>query len=302
MIDTWVEAFDNEELSAVLMLDMSAAFDLVDHELLIKKLEAYGFEADAYLWISSYLSERTQQVYIDGAMSDPLDVTVGVPQGSILGPLLYIIFTNDLPESVHKHLAKNDSFFNSDCKQCGSMCCYADDSTFTISGKDPTELTRIIAEKYKSIATYMNQNKLVLNSDKTHLLVMASSQKHKKHNNFGIVLDTGAEIIQPISDERLLGAKISNNFLWNKHIRDDEGSMFRSLTSKINALFKISKIANFKTRKLVATGLILSTVTYIIQVYGGCSGYLLATLQVLQNKAARCVTRLPWRTPTTTLF
>ena len=78
--------------------------------------------------------------------------------------------------------------------------------------------------------------------------------------------------------------------------------MFRSLTSKINALFKISEISSFKTRKLVATGLILSTVTYIIQVYGGCSGYLLDTLQVLQNKAARCVTQLPWRTPTTTLL
>ena len=108
----------------------------------------------------------------------------------------------------------------------------------------------------------MNQNKLVLNGDRTHLIVMDSSQKH---NNFNIVLDTGAEIIEPISDEKLLGAKISNNFLWNKHIRDDEFSMFRSLTSKINALFKISEISSFKTRKLVATGLILSTVTYIME-------------------------------------
>ena len=227
---------------------------------------------------------------------------VGVPQGSILGPLMYIIFTNDLPESVHNHLAKNGSFFNTHCKQCGGICCYADDSTYTISGKDPLELTRVMTEKYTNIATYMSQNKLVLNSDKTHLIIMASSQKHRKHNNFGIILDTGTEIIEPISGEKLLGAKISNDFRWNLHIRDDEFSMFRSLTSKINALFKISNFANFKTRKMVATGLILSTLTYIIQVYGGCSGYLLATLQVLQNKAARCVTRLPWMTPTSTLL
>ena len=159
-----------------------------------------------------------------------------------------------------------------------------------------------MTEKYKNIATYMSQNKLVLNSDKTHLLIMASSQKHRKHNNFGISLDTGTEIIEPKSGEKLLGAKISNDFRWNLHIRDDEFSMFRSLTSKINALSKISAFASFKTRKMVAMGLILSTLTYIIQVYGGCSGYLLATLQVLQNKAARSVTRLPWMTPTRTLL
>ena len=302
MIDTWVEAFDDKELSAVLMLDMSAAFDLVNHDLLVKKLSAYGFDDNSQLWFSSYLAQRSQQVYIDGALSDPLSIDVGVPQGSILGPLLYIIFTNDLPETIHSHPAKNGANFNISCEQCGSICCYADDSTFTISGKDPQELTRVIAEKYQTISTYMNLNQLVLNSDKTHLLVMASSQKHKKHDNFGIFLDTGSEIVEPIDEERLLGAKISNNFLWNLHVRDDEFSMFRSLTSKANALFKISNLASFKTRKMVASGLILSTLTYIIQVYGGCSGYLIAMLQVLQNKAARCVTKLPWRTSTETLL
>ena len=303
MIDTWVEAFDNKELSAVLMLDMSAAFDLVNHELLVKKLAVYGFDDSSQLWFSSYLYQRSQQVYIDGALSDPLSIDVGVPQGSILGPLLYIIFTNDLPESIHNHPAKeNMTNFNTSCGKCGRICCYADNSTFTISGKDPQELTRVIAEKYKTISTYMNQNQLVLNSEKTHLLVMASSQKHKKHDNFDIFLDTGSEVVEPIAEERLLGARISNNFLWNLHVRDDEFSMFRSLTSKCNALSKVSSLASFKTRKMVASGLILSTLTYIIQVYGGCSSYLITMLQVLQNKAARSVTKLPWRTSTETLL
>ena len=148
----------------------------------------------------------------------------------------------------------------------------------------------------------MSQNKLVLNGDKTHLLIMASSQKHRKFEHFGIFLDTGNEEILPISSEKLLGAKISNNFLWNDHIRDDDYSMFKSLTSKINALYKISKLSSFKTRKMIASGLVLFTLTYIIQVYGGCSVYLIALLQVLQNKAAGCVTRLPWRTATSTLL
>ena len=148
----------------------------------------------------------------------------------------------------------------------------------------------------------MSQNKLVLNGDKTHLLVMASLSKHRKHQNFGITLDTGSEEIEPISSEKLLGAKLSNNFTWNLHIRDDDHSMFRTLTCKINALYKISLVTSFKTRKMVASGLILSTLNYIIQVYGGCSGYLLKMLQVLQNKAARIVTKLPWMTPTSVLL
>ena len=167
-------------ISAVLMLDMSAAFDLVDYHLLVKKLAIYGFEENSLQWFSSYLSRRSQQVYVDGALWEPLDVNVGVPQGSILGPLLYIIYSNDLPESVHSHLAENNSYFNTHCKQYGGICCYADDSTFTISGKDPEKLSSSIAEKYQKISTCMSRNKLVLNGDKTHLLVMASSQKHKK--------------------------------------------------------------------------------------------------------------------------
>ena len=148
----------------------------------------------------------------------------------------------------------------------------------------------------------MGRNKLVLNSDKTHLLVMASAHKHRKHENFGIVLNTGAEIIEPISDEKLLGGQISNNFTWNNHIRDNKTSMFKILTSKINALSKISKIANFRTRKMVASGLIMSTLNYLVQLYGSCSGYLVKLLQVLQNKAARHVTRLGWDTETSVLL
>ena len=136
MLDTWIEAFDNDNISSVLMLDMSAAFDLVDHVLLVKKLKVYGFQTDA-----ANLTGRSQQVFIDGMLSDPLSIDLGVPQGSILGPLLYIIFTNDLPEVVHDHLSTNCTYLNSDCRECGGICCYADDSTFTLSAKNPHQLT-----------------------------------------------------------------------------------------------------------------------------------------------------------------
>ena len=219
-----------------------------------------------------------------------------------VGPLLYIIFTNDLPECVHPHLPDSESIFNTQCSACGGICCFADDSTFTLSSKTPEDLTKDISEKYLEIANYMGQNKLVLNSDKTHLLVMASAHKHRKHQDFGIVLNTGAEVIEPTSNEKLLGGVISNNFTWNNHIRDNKTSMFKILTSKINALSKVSRISNFKTRKMVASGLVMSTLNYLVQLYGSCSGYLVKLLQVLQNKAARHVTRLGWDTKTSVLL
>ena len=85
------------------MLDLSSAFDVVDTTILLDKLKVYGFKDDAVAWLDSYLTNRHQRVYIDGALSEPQEVTVGVPQGSILGPLLYTIYTNDLPEVLYNH-------------------------------------------------------------------------------------------------------------------------------------------------------------------------------------------------------
>ena len=100
MYDTWVGAVEEGDLSGVCLLDMSAAFDIVDHSLLLRKLELYGFGCDSVKWIESYLSNRSQCVSISGCLSKLLPVSTGVPQGSILGPVFYTLFTNELPEVI----------------------------------------------------------------------------------------------------------------------------------------------------------------------------------------------------------
>ena len=91
MYDQWVEEVEDGCLVGVMMIDLSAAFDMVDHPLLLEKLKLFGLEEGSLSWIRSYLTNRTQNVYVDGCLSPPLDIDCGVPQGSILGPLMYII-------------------------------------------------------------------------------------------------------------------------------------------------------------------------------------------------------------------
>ena len=136
----------------------------------------------------------------------------------------------------------------------------------------------------------------------SQLVMMNMYQILLSTGNFGITLDTGAEIIEPVDHEKMLGCQISSDFTWNEHIRDNEFSMQRMLTSRINALKKISFGVSFKMRKMVANSIVISRMIYIIQLWGGTSEYLLKSLQVLQNKTARTVTRLGWFTPQSVLL
>ena len=186
-----------------------------------------------------------------------------------------------LPHGLGGETPSPSLYYNINCESCGGIFIFADDSKFTLSNKDPAQLTIDIRSKYKKIAAYMSKNKLILNSDKTHLLVMTSAENHLNHQHFGITLDTGAEIIEPGYEERLLGEIISNDMKWNIHVRDSDKSLITILTSRINALCKVSAYSSFKTRKMIAYMVMMSHIVYLIQLYGGYSEQLLSSLQVL---------------------
>ena len=297
MYDSWVQAVDKGELAGVCMLDMSAAFDVVDHGILLKKLKLYGFDDKALKWMENYLSGRSQAVYIDGSLSPFLPVDVGVPQGSILGPLCYILFTNDLPETVlqtnsHVHW----SHLTTHCPECGGLCCFADDSTYSISSKSQDDLKQKLNDKYSAMADYLGNNRLKLNDDKTHLLIMTTQQK-QRIININIKINTPTEEIHPIKSEKLLGIYIQDNLKWSEYIQNHEKSLIKQLTSRINALRMISWVASFKIRLMVANGIFCSKLIFQMTLWGGTEEYLLDALQIVQNKAARFVTRRGIYTP-----
>ena len=216
---------------------------------------------------------------------------------------MYIIFTNELPELVHDHGGQANQLYSMSCSPCGSLCCYADDSTVSYSDENPQAISAKISEKYSIIAEFMNSNKLNLNGDKTHLMLLATDKAWRsKLNENSIHLNTGNEIIATSKSEKLLGGLINQNLKWTDHILLNDESMLKKLGTRLNALKQMSKVADFKTRKMLANGLFMSKLIYLIPLWGGCEKFLIKALQIVQNKAARTVTKLGMFTPIRTLL
>ena len=290
MHDQWLEESEDDKMVGVMLIDLSAAFDMVDHTILMKKLEMYGLDEQARTWMYSYLSNRTQVVMVDGCLSPPLGVACGVPQGSILGPLLYILFTNDIPDLIHDHPISFTSPLPY-CPDCGSTVCYVDDSTYSLGETNPEVLSQKLSQQYEKISSYMAANKLVINGDKTHLVVMGTKKTAARRQEVTIQAD--GFTIDPSKTEKLLGGVICEDMKWKEHILGSDQSLVRQLTSRMNGLLKVSSRAPFSTRLMVANGIFISKLCYLIQVWGGC----VKALPILQNEAARLVTGKSWFTP-----
>ena len=307
MYTTWLDALDEGKMAGVCMIDMSAAFDVVDTNLLLEKLKLYGLDRNAQQWVWSYLTYRSQAVYIEGSLSGILPLEAGVPQGSILGPVLYTIFTNELPQVVHEDSCpvqevEGGSLFSIQCQECGGVCCYADDSTYTAAGDDPIELSEKLSQKYSVLADFLTANKLKVNDDKTHLLVMSTRQKRQYRDTALITINTPTATITPSTVEKLLGAHVHQDMGWREHVMDNKDALIKSLNKRLGAMKKISRVASFNTRKNIANGIFMSKLIYLMPVWIGCDRYLINSLQVCQNKAARLVTKLDRFTSTKELM
>ena len=202
MYNKWVQAASDSQLSGVVLLDLSAAFDLVDPELLLQKLRVYGFDNDIMSWVESYLTNRFQAVWIDHAMSDFLPSRVGVPQGSNLGPLLFLIFYNDLP-----FLLKSEAD------------AYADDTSMTVAGDTLEEIGTRMTGNCEIVSSWMKGNKLKLNATKTHLLTVGTAARLRMQET-SLVVSMDGFILNESEDkvETLLGVQIEPNLKWHKQV------------------------------------------------------------------------------------
>ena len=241
-------------------------------------------------------------------MSRLLAVQAGVPQGSILGPLFYTLFTNELPEIIHDNLNPEEpeeawpAYHLAD-RNSGSICCYADDTTFTTTDSDHAALSTKLSAKYNIIAEFMVNNRLKLNDEKTHLLVISTGQARIRTQSCNLVeIRTPSENIKPSFHERLLGCWVQNDLKWSDHVRDNDESLVKALTTRLSAIKKVARLTSFQNRKMLAEGIFTSKLSYLIALWGGCGAGMLRTLQIIQNKVARTVARVDWSTPTQDIF
>ena len=161
MSDDWYNGLDLSKLVGLVFIDLKKAFDTVDHDILCKKLELYGVQQRELSWFRSYLSNRKQFCRVNGVDSNVAEIDVGVPQGSCLGPLLFLIYINDLPQAV----------------QDSSVTMYADDTSLCHQSHDLTQLNEAINSDLKKLETWLNGNKLSLNVAKTHSMLISTKQK-----------------------------------------------------------------------------------------------------------------------------
>ena len=152
---------DIGELNGVIFLDLRKAFDTIDHRIMLKKLRCYGIAGTAHNWFSSYLSNRSQYCQVDGNLSQPSSVLGGIPQGSILGPLLFLLYINDLPNCL------------SDTK-CNM---FADDTQLDRSSSDVNIVTNALNNDLKNVSDWLSTNKLSLNTEKTEYMIIGSHQR-----------------------------------------------------------------------------------------------------------------------------
>ena len=164
---------------------------------------------------------------------------------------------------------------------------YVDDGAYSCSSTDPIVLSRVLSDKYKKLEDWMNSNKLVINPDKTHLMVMGDRRVAALRNTVSI--QAGRHIITPTQKEKMLGGLLHQSLKWNTHIRDDKESLLRQLISRINGLKRVCVNASFQSRCMVANGIVMSKLVYLITVWGGAQQYLINALQVQQLAAARAV-------------
>ena len=187
LVDLWLKAVDQDKLSAAVLLDLSAGFDVIDHNTLLKKLEKYGFDSVTLSWFEDYMAERYQCVQIESSFSSFLKVLWGVPQGSILGPLLFILFINELPFILKKRTPNTPL----ETSEESSIVVFADDNTPTSSHEQLETLLEIMQENCNVVTSWFSKNKMVCSGDKTKLLVLGTraNRYHKIEKKKKIVLN-----------------------------------------------------------------------------------------------------------------
>ena len=266
----WFQAIDNKEYTGAVFVDLKKAFDTVDCDTLIKKLNIIGINGLPSSWIRSYMTNRVCRTFVNSKLSSESSISCGVPQGSLLGPLLFIIYVNDLVECVES------------CK----IQLYADDTVLYFSHSSINNIELALNSDLKNVYNWMCQNKLTVNCQKTECMLLGSKHMLSKENVLQITLHKS-----PLNQVRLfkyLGMICDENLNWNYHIEN----MLQKIGKMVGFLGRLRRSLSESILNTIYRSLILPLFDYGDVIYSSSFTKYTDKLQKLQNRAARIILKV----------
>ena len=266
-------SLDNDKVALLALLDLSAAFDTIDHAILLSRLQtSFGISGTVLSWFQSYLLDRSQTVCVKAASSKPSVISFGVPQGSVLGPMLFVLYASPVSDVISRHAMSHESF--------------ADDTQVHQSAPID-EICGLMARTRECISdlkVWMTQNKLQLNDEKTELL-LACPKKFLNHPSLPTFLEIGNTTVPFSSSVRSLGVTLDPTLSFQQHI----SNVCRSAYLELRKISSVRHLLSAEATTTLVCAFIFSKLDYCNSLLAGLPKRLIHRLQRIQNNAARLV-------------
>ena len=270
MTNKWLIGVNNSMMTGAVFLDLRKAFDLIDHNILLDKLFLYLKNTDTVSFLRSYLQDRKQYVYVHGTLSTPGILKAGVPQGSVLGPLLFCLYINDLPIHI----------------TCPDVACdmFADDTTLHTQGKEKRQIETNLQNSLNDVSKWCQENSMLIHPDKTKSMLIGTRQKLQL-SPLTLNLTIESISIQQVSKHRLLGVELDDQLSWKAHT----DKVCKKLSQNLFLLSKLKHYVGIVARKLFFKSHIKAHVDYASTVWDKCSEVHFKRVNSLYRRAAKLI-------------
>lgn len=270
LISEIIKNIDEKKYSIGIFVDLKKAFDTLDHDILLHKIEKMGIRGIALNWIKSFLTNRQQQVSFHNTFSNISDIVCGVPQGSVLGPKLFLLYINDIYKSINKSKA----------------VMFADDTTLISSGKNLKDALNIANEDLNSLDVWLRENKLSINTDKTKFIIFKNSGAKNKCTD---MIHIGSKSISMCEKMKVLGLNLDTNLNWKHHITQTANKISRAAF----ILNKCKQLLPTKEMLTLYNCLVKPHLEYANVLWGNAYNSTLKHLITLQKRIVRIIFKLP---------
>jgi hypothetical protein len=278
LIEKISSSIDESLVTIGVFVDLKKAFDTINHEILLKKLEHYGLRGIVKNWMASYLTNRPQYVKFKNVCSEQRMVSCGVPQGSVLGPTLFLLYINDI----------------SNVSDLLNIILFADDTNLFLTGTDIDEMCRIMTTELTKLNIWFQVNKLSLNIQKTNFIIFGN--KKCVNRNYNITID-GCNL-ERVLVTKFLGVYIDSQLNWAEHVKIIQ----KKVSKNIGILFKVQHLLDVTTLHNLYFTLISPYFYYCSEIWGNTYRNRIQPLFIMQKKALRLINKKDYSTHSGPLF